>query len=706
MARAVKLLGLLLFTSFTICSSLFTLSTHADENELTLDQLFNLPLQELSQITVSTGSKTELRPQDSPSIVTAYNRTMLDQLGYNTLSDLANITPGYSSYPIYGENVFETRGQKAASYDNHKHLLLIDGIPVAHARANTAISSEELPLYFAEQVEFLRGPGSALYGSSAYFGVINIKAKSIKQEGAISEFKSSMGNQDNNKRFMANVYHRKEGQSLTFNMGYYDKDPSRDFIGQFENEQYLNYDDKKDVFLRGQYQIHEGHLSGFEAGVMYIESRGGLGEFWSNSDFSHEIMDITWETVVPYLRYNHQVSDAIQFNSYLKNNRSNQFGVTFLGGESKFENFDGEDDTFLIYEVVVDSWEWQTEIKYIHSDNSSSIMGLNIESRNQDDETFFYKIKGAAGAEPIYDSSPIKPDRINTYSIYGQYQNELDFLNGLILTAGVRLDTSDSDVATYEQLSPRIALVQRLSNQWNIKAQIGQALRAPGLQEAGLNQQIIQKYQNNGINLNLKAIEPETITTSEIGLTYATNNLSAFITYFWNETEHTIQKVSIFETAPQDQIYVNAHDNIKAQGFEIEVQYKPSQHWQILTNYSVADSEDIDKNELSDVPTAKFNVATSYIKNEQSLTLVLKHIDGFQNSKSNKYKDPDNYQVMDINWVVKMTQSTKFEIQVRNVLDEEYNIPKTAVDYQEDVDELGDLPIPGRNILFSLALNF
>ena len=706
MARPVKLVGRFFLNFFIIFFNSLTLNAQANEDDLTLEQLFNLPLQALSQITVSTGSKIELRPQDSPSIVTAYNRTMLDQLGYNTLSDLANITPGYSSYPIYGENVFETRGQKAASYDNHKHLLLIDGIPVAHARANTAISSEELPLYFAEQVEFLRGPGSALYGSSAYFGVINIKAKSIKQDGAISEFKSSMGNQDSNKRFMANVYQRKEGQSLSFNMGYYHKDPSRDFVGQTDDEQYLNFDDKKDIFLRGQYQIHEGDLSGFEAGVMYIESRGGLGEFWSHSVFSHEVMDLTWETVVPYLRYKNQISDDIQFSSYLKNNRSNQFGVTFLGGESKFENFNGEDDTFLIYEVVVDSWEWQSEIQQNISDESSAIFGLNIESRNQDDETFFYKIKSSAGAEPIYDSSPIKPDRINTYSIYGQYQEEFDILNGLILTTGARLDTSDSDVATYEQLSPRFALVQRLNKQWNIKAQIGQALRAPGLQEAGLNQQIIQKYQNNGINLNPDAIEPEIITTSEIGLTYATDSLSAFITYFQNETENTIQKQSVSADEPQDLIYVNASGNIEAQGFEIEVQYKPTPHWQILSNYSAAESEDIDNNELADVPTAKFNVATSYITNDQSVTIILKHIDGFQNSKSSEYEDPSDFQVLDLNWVRQLTKTTKLELQIRNVLDEEYNIPKTTVSYQEDINELGDIPIASRNLLISLDVTF
>ena len=701
----IRLLALL--SSFLLIPSLSLAATpiYEPHSDLTLDELFNLPLQQLSQIKVSTGSKTLQRPQDAPSIVTAYNHTMITQLGYYTLADLADITPGYSSYPIYGERVFETRGQKAASYDNHKHLLLIDGIPIAHARANTAISSEELPLYFAEQVEFLRGPGSALYGSSAYFGVISIKPKSIKKEGAISEFKSSMGNKDNNKRFMANVYHRKEGQSLSFNMGYYDKDPSRDYVGQVNDDQYLNFDDQKDIFLRGQYKIEEGSLKGMEAGVMYFESRGGLGEFWSHSVFSHEIMDLTWETVVPYIRFNSEYSDNLKFSSYLKNNRSNQFGVTFLGGQSKFDGFDGEQDTFLIYEVVVQSWEAQAEVQYEISDTSTAILGLNIETRHQDDETFFYKIRSSA-EQPIYDSSPTQPDRLNTYSIYGQYQTEVNTLHGLLITAGARFDTSDSDVAKYQQFSPRISLVQRLNKNWNIKAQVAQALRSPGLQEAGLNQQIIQKYAADGVNLNLDDIEPETISTSEIGLTFANNELMTFITFFSNKTKHTIEKKVVVAESPQDKIYFNANGNIEAMGIEVEVQYKASDHWQLLTNYSFAESKDSDNDKLADVPTGKFNIASTYSNNNNFSTLVYRYIDGFQNSDSNTYNDPGSYSIFDLNLIHMLSSTAKLEFQIRNILNEDFNIPKTSVAYSSDIDELGDTPIPSRNVLFSLDVKF
>jgi hypothetical protein len=43
-------------------------------------------------------------------------------------------------------------------------------------RHNLGDDEEVLPLLFAKQVEFLRGPASALYGVGAFSGVINVVA--------------------------------------------------------------------------------------------------------------------------------------------------------------------------------------------------------------------------------------------------------------------------------------------------------------------------------------------------------------------------------------------------------------------------------------------------------------------------------------------------------------------------------------------------
>lgn len=132
------------------------LAQETDIFELSLEQLINMPV-----AVASTSTKSQA---DAPASVSVYDQVHLQQLNRYSLSELAQVTPGFAAYEIYGERVFSTRGQKAGSFENNKHLVLVDGIPVNHARANKAPTAYELPLLFATRVEFMRGPDSALHG--------------------------------------------------------------------------------------------------------------------------------------------------------------------------------------------------------------------------------------------------------------------------------------------------------------------------------------------------------------------------------------------------------------------------------------------------------------------------------------------------------------------------------------------------------------
>src|SRR6187402_390222 len=100
-------------------------------------------LEALLNMNVSVASKKEERVSEAPGSVTAYSDKDIARTGYYTLSDLANITVGYSAFSAIGEKTFETRGQKSDGFDNNKHLVLIDGIPFSHTRANRANSEED-----------------------------------------------------------------------------------------------------------------------------------------------------------------------------------------------------------------------------------------------------------------------------------------------------------------------------------------------------------------------------------------------------------------------------------------------------------------------------------------------------------------------------------------------------------------------------------
>ena len=116
-------------------------------------------LAEMLNLNATVASKNAASVSRSPGMVTVYQADDIRRLGYYTLADLADVTAGYSSQVVYGEKVFESRGQKAGSFINNKHLVLVDGIPVNHARGNKAMIDENFPLFFADRVEFLQaGP--------------------------------------------------------------------------------------------------------------------------------------------------------------------------------------------------------------------------------------------------------------------------------------------------------------------------------------------------------------------------------------------------------------------------------------------------------------------------------------------------------------------------------------------------------------------
>src|SRR4051794_23562101 len=76
----------------------------------------DMSMQDLLNIKVESASRVLERVSDAPASITAYTDEDLRNLGTWTLSQLADITPGYSSTIMFGERIFETRGQMAGSF--------------------------------------------------------------------------------------------------------------------------------------------------------------------------------------------------------------------------------------------------------------------------------------------------------------------------------------------------------------------------------------------------------------------------------------------------------------------------------------------------------------------------------------------------------------------------------------------------------------
>ncbi len=125
-----------------------------------------------------------------PSTVTVYTASDIEELGARNLLDLIRITPGFAELGDNNERLFGTRGSSGTTLQDI--LILVNRHRITDLLTNTN-APDWISLNYVEQIEFVRGPGSALFGGSAFSGVINIITKGGRKED-LSDLRFSMGN--------------------------------------------------------------------------------------------------------------------------------------------------------------------------------------------------------------------------------------------------------------------------------------------------------------------------------------------------------------------------------------------------------------------------------------------------------------------------------------------------------------------------------
>lgn len=133
-------------------------------------------LQELAQVRVIVASKNLESTLDSPASLTVFTRAELKRMGVRSLTDLLNLLPGIQALfePTEGrDNLLQGRGTPEAY--GQSFLLLLDGQRLnEHYTGGFTLANRFIALGNLDRVEVIRGPGSALYGSNAFNGVINL----------------------------------------------------------------------------------------------------------------------------------------------------------------------------------------------------------------------------------------------------------------------------------------------------------------------------------------------------------------------------------------------------------------------------------------------------------------------------------------------------------------------------------------------------
>ncbi|PWB48033.1 MAG: hypothetical protein C3F18_11765 [Nitrosomonadales bacterium] len=152
---------------------ILALAAHADTGA-GMDQLLSLSLEELTATKVKISTNTEQALSKAPSVVSVITAEDIKATGAANLTDILQSVPGIYIRP----NLFGFRPQVTFRGATNPHtLLMVNGAPIRDLVWSSSIFWKGLTTNMIERVEIIRGPGSALFGSDASAGVINVITK-------------------------------------------------------------------------------------------------------------------------------------------------------------------------------------------------------------------------------------------------------------------------------------------------------------------------------------------------------------------------------------------------------------------------------------------------------------------------------------------------------------------------------------------------
>lgn len=190
------------------------------QGELTQEQLDSIAdVFQLDQVVV-TSSKSEVTRRKSPSLVNVMQGKLLTTVGACSLADGLDFQPG-----VRVENDCQNCGftqVRINGLDGHYSQILMNSRPVFSALTGV-YGLEQIPANMIDRIEVMRGGGSALFGSSAIGGTINIITKDpVSNSASVAHTIMSIGpsgSLDNNTTLNASVVTKDSNKAGIFIYG-------------------------------------------------------------------------------------------------------------------------------------------------------------------------------------------------------------------------------------------------------------------------------------------------------------------------------------------------------------------------------------------------------------------------------------------------------------------------------------------------------
>jgi vitamin B12 transporter len=219
----------------------------------------------LPDVLISANRQVESRTATSAAN-TVFTRTDIDRLQPTSVTDLLARVPGVQVAPTGGRGSLPgifIRGTKAA-----QSLVLVDGVRIANATSGDS-GLQFLDVDQIERVEVLRGSRSAIYGSDAIGGVIQIFTRRSSGPGLQPRLRLAAGS---NQTFQRSLGLAGGDGATRFNLGAsLDETAGIDATGPS-----FASDGDHDAYRNKSFNLSLSHTFGerFEAGLNLLDSHG------------------------------------------------------------------------------------------------------------------------------------------------------------------------------------------------------------------------------------------------------------------------------------------------------------------------------------------------------------------------------------------------------------------------------------------------
>lgn len=586
------------------CLATLLVSNAAISEEM--DMFFDKSPAELATmpVTIATGTATPLLK--SAAVTTVITAEQIKSMGATELHQVLDTVPGFhaSVESSTGDVNYTVRGIRNAT--NSQLLVLLNGTRSTVPYLGSNMTGLELPIEAIQQIEVIRGPGSALYGADAFAGVINIITKKAKDIAGVN-VGGRVGDHDTQSGW-GQYGEQWAGWDVAASFQYQNTGGDQGRVLNKDRQTALDMAFDTDAShapgsLNTRYTTYNGHLnlqrkhwdigfwafnaqSGLRAGnAGALDPKGNIAgeQYLADVRFSTEDWFEHWEFLAhgSYLRADFQAElQVFPDNAQLKIDENGNFvpgkkgdvGIrTFIDGVNANV---GRVEEIPAFELSSIYKGWTDHLLRIST-------GIRFEKITPNDSRNFGNGVINGGSPSVITGT--LTDITNTQYAYlpntqrsilsAAVQDEWQLADDWQLTAGVRYDHYSDFGST---VNPRAGLVWDINQKLTTKWLYGQAFRAPAFAEQGA--------QNNPVRLGNKNLEPETIQTYEWAFDYRPfSSLRTAVNLYYYQIEDLIALVP--DSGKTSSTFQNTGKQ-DGYGTEFEWHLQANAQWSLLGNYA------------------------------------------------------------------------------------------------------------------------